>query len=238
MSAMAIFRQTRASSEIVLRLLGRWHINPSSMEDATAEQVQSTDQPGKSVRQLLWFVPHLAAVYIIVNSCTPWLAGWTRGKLLPLLGIPTTSSSQFEFLFSHLLAFSFIPAFLGGLTNVRFKHRVAEFVWVVPAVVLAYKLATFSASTSVLASQPFPAFHQYFEGGFLIPEYRDWREFWEIMRSNPDMMRGMAQTSYTAPFYAGVGYSLGAWISFRISVQCRIVEKLTRWEERRFGNRT
>jgi hypothetical protein len=140
------------------------------MEDAGEGQVQSSDHARRSIRQLLWFLPHLAAVYIIVNSFTPWLAGWTRGKLLPLLQIPSTSSSQFEFLFTHLFAFSFIPAFLGGFTNVRFKHRAAEFVWVVPAVILAYKLATFSASTSVLASQSSSAFHQYFEGGFLIPE--------------------------------------------------------------------
>lgn len=208
------------------------------MEHATEEQVQSPDLPGRSVWQLLWFLPHLAAVYIIVNSFTPWLAGWTRGKLLPLLQIPSTSSSAFEFDFSHLFAFSFIPAFLAAFTNVRFKHRVAEFVWVVPAVILAYKLATFSASTSVLAGQSSSAFHQYFEGGFLIPEYRDWQEFWEIVRENPDMMRGMDQAHYTAPFYAGVGYSLGAWISLRTALTRNIAEKLANWEQRRFGDRT
>jgi len=51
-----------------------------------------------------------------------------------------------------------------------------------------------------------------FWGRVLIPEYRDWHDFWSIVASNPDMTRGMAQLSFTAPFYAGIGYSLAAWI--------------------------
>ena len=211
------------------------------MEDRTEGPALSSDQPKRrpgAAWQLLWFLVHLAAVYVIVNFCTVWLAGWTRGRVLPLLQIPSNSSSQFEFLYSHLLAFSFIPAFLLGLTNVRLKHKVAEFVWVVPAVVLAYKLATFSAATSVLVNQSSSAFHQYFGGGFLIPEYRDWHDFWAIVGSNSDMTRGMAQLRFTAPFYAGVGYSLGAWISLRKALDRYVFEKVTKWEERKFGNRT
>jgi hypothetical protein len=108
-------------------------------------------------------------------------------------------------------------------------------------VVLACKLATFSAATSVLVGQSSSAFHQYFEGGFLIPEYRDWQDFWAIVRSNPDMMRGttlgMTQGSFTAPFCAGVGYSLDAWIFLRTALDRNIIEKVTKWEERKFGNR-
>jgi hypothetical protein len=151
--------------------------------------------------------------------------------------MPSHSSSQVEFLFSHVLAFSFVPAFLAGLANARFKHQVAEFIWVVPTVVLAYKLATFSTSTSVLASQSSSAFHQYFSGGFLIPEYWNWQDFWRIVGSNPDMTRGMAQLKFTAPFYAGVGYSLGAWLSLRAALDQKIREKVAGWEEQKFGNR-
>jgi hypothetical protein len=118
--------------------------------------------------QVIWFLLHVAAVYSIVNFGTAWLAGWTRGRMLPLLEIRTTSSSQFEFLFSHLLAFSFVPAFLAGLVNARFKHRVAQFVWLVPAAILAYKLATFPAPSVLQSHQLSAAFHQYFGGGFRI----------------------------------------------------------------------
>jgi len=184
--------------------------------------------------KILWFLLHLAAVYAIVEFCTPWLAGWTRGELMPLLQLPT-SSSRFEFLFSHIFAFSFIPAFLFGFSNARFKHKAAQFVWVVPTVTLAYKFATFPAS-SVLQSQFAAAFHQYFGSGFLIPEYRDWHEFWSIA-SSYDMTRGMVQLKFTAPFYAGVGYSLAAWISCRTDLNKKVAEKVTRWEESRFGPR-
>jgi hypothetical protein len=64
-------------------------------------------------RHVLWFALHLAAVYIIVIFATPWLAGWTRERLLPFLQYPT-SSGPFEFLFSHILIFSFVPAFFSG----------------------------------------------------------------------------------------------------------------------------
>jgi len=160
--------------------------------------------------RVLWFPLHLAAVYAIVNLATPWLSGWTRARLLPFFGKPT-SSGGFEFLFSHLFAFSFIPAFLSGLINARFKHKAAQFVWLAPAAVLAYKFATFPAS-SVLQNHFSSAFHEYFGGGFLIPEFRDWHEFWSIAGSNSDVTRGMHQLKFTAPFYAGVGYSAAAWI--------------------------
>ena len=188
--------------------------------------------------QPLWFLAHVAVVYIIVNSFTPWLAGWTRQTVLPILEVPSTSSSHFEFLFSHLLAFSFVPAFVAGFNNLKFKHTVAEYVWIVPAVVLAYKLATFSVNTSVLVSHSSSAFHQYFGGDFFVPEYRNWQEFWDIVRSNPDMTRGLAQAQFTAPFYAGVGYCLSAWISLRTNAGHRISEMIKKWEDERFGTRT
>lgn len=87
---------------------------------------------------------------------------------------------------------------------------MAQFVWVVPTAILAYKFLTFPAP-SIFHSQFSAAFHQSFEGGFLIPEFRDWHDFWTMVGSNHDMMRGKAQLDFTAPFYAGIGYSVAAW---------------------------
>jgi hypothetical protein len=205
------------------------------MEDATEERASSQEKPpwhSAAGWQVLWFLLHLAAVYAIVNFCTAWLAGWTRGTLLPLLQQPTTLSS-FEFLFSHLFVFSFIPAFAAGLANARFKHKVAEFVWLVPAVVLTYKFLTFP-TVSVLQSQSSAAFHQYFGGGFSIPDFRNWIEFWTIVRSNPDMLRGKAQLDITAPLYAGVAYSLAAWLGRRTELSRNIAEKVKNWQQSRF----
>jgi len=175
--------------------------------------------------QALWFLLHLAVLYAIVQLATPWLAGWTHGKLLPFLLHHPMPSGRLEFLFSHILAFSFIPAFLAGLANARFRHKAAEFVWLVPAVVLAYKFLTFPSPT-LFQSRFDVAFHQYFGGGFVIPEFRDWREFWSITESNPNVLRGMAQLQFTAPFYAGIGYSFAAWIGRRTEISRRVAESV------------
>jgi hypothetical protein len=207
------------------------------MEDATERQVSSQSGPAENASgwQVLWFLLHVAAVYAITNFCTPWLAGWTRGTILPLVQHPTSSSS-FEFLFSNLLAFSFAPAFAVGLINARFKHRVAQFVWLVPTIILAYKFLIFPAP-SVFHSQFSAAFHQYFGGGFLIPEFRDWHEFWTIVGSNSDMTRGRAQLDFTAPFYAGIGYSVAAWIGRRANLNQKVSERVKSWEDSRFKHR-
>jgi hypothetical protein len=209
------------------------------MENATEDQPLSQDEPAKHSAggwQLLWFLLHLTAVYVIVKFCTPWLAGWTRGTLLPLLQHPTSSGS-FEFFFSHILAFSFIPAFSFGVINARWKYRPAQFVWLVPAVILAYKFATFPAE-SVLQSQFSAAWHQYFAGGFLIPEFKDWSDFWSIVGSNADMTRGMAQLNFTAPFYAAVGYSAGAWTGHRTNLTGRANKIFKDWEQSRFDRQS
>jgi hypothetical protein len=206
------------------------------MQDAVQEQVspQPIGNTGAGW-QILWFLLHVAVIYALVVFCTVRLAGWAWGWLLPILQRPTSSSS-FQFLFSHVFAFSFIPAFLVGLVNARWKHRVAHFVWIVPAVILAYKFVTFPAP-SVFQSHFSAAFHQYFGAAFVIREFRDWKDLWSLVGGNPDMPRGMAQLKFTAPFYAAVGYSVGAWISFRAELPGRVAEKVKAWERSRFSPR-
>ena len=163
--------------------------------------------------QILWFVVELAAIYVLVELIVPWLAGWTRNTLLPILQ-HTTSSGRFQFLFSHIFELSFIPAFVLGLINPRFRREASQFVWVIPAAILAYRFVTFS-SPSVFQSRFAAAFHQYFGRGFVIPEFWNWQQLYSIATSNADMARGMAQLRFTGPFYAGVAYSVAAWIGCR-----------------------
>jgi hypothetical protein len=92
-------------------------------------QVLSQDKPDKRSSsngwQGLWFFVHLAAIYVIVQFVTPWLAGWTHRILLPILRSP---SGRVQFFFSHLLAFSFIPAFVSGLANGGINSLIAPSV--------------------------------------------------------------------------------------------------------------
>ena len=123
--------------------------------------------PPSLARQTARFVVHVAIVYALVKFSTPWLAGWTRNTLLPMVGSPT-NSGRFEFLFTHLFTFSAMPAFVLGLASGKFRHRVALFVWIVPTMVLAYKLIVFP--TSVLEGNHFAAAARYyFDSPFLGP---------------------------------------------------------------------
>ena len=206
------------------------------MEDASERPILAQERPVRprgAGWQIFWFLFHLAVVYAIVNVCTPLLAQWTRDTLLPLLQHPS-SSGRFEYLYSHLFVFSLIPGVVAGLVSARFRHKAAQFVWLLPAVILAYEFAMFP-SPSVLQSQRSAAFHQYFGGGFTIPEFRNWHEFLSIAGLNSDMARGKAQTNFTAPAYAGIGYSLAAWIGLRTELNRKLAERVTTWEESRFG---
>jgi hypothetical protein len=210
------------------------------MEDSAEGQspaaAESTSRT-KAGWQILWFFVHLAVVYAIAKFCTPWLSGWTSGRLLPVLQIHT-SSSRFEFLFSHLFAFSFVPALAAGLVNARFRQRVAAYVWLLPASVLAYKLATFHTAGSVLfQAHSFPALRYYFGSEFVIPEYHNWQDFWSMTAGSSDMLRGMDQLSFTAPFYAGLGYSLALWLCLKTNIDRRIAEMIKQWEISRFPSR-
>jgi len=128
-----------------------------------------------------------------------------------------SSAGDFQFAFTYLLAFSAIPAFLVGLVNAKFRHRTALFVWIVPVAVLGYKFVTFP--TSLFQSHFQTAFHHYFGGNFLIPEYHSYRELFESFVSNPDMQRGIDQEQITAPAYAGIAYSFAAWIGMRMGLR-------------------
>jgi hypothetical protein len=183
----------------------------------------------------LWLCVHLAIVYGIVHVCTPWLAGWIHGKALPFLQYPT-SSSGFQFLFSHLFALSFFPALIAAAANAKFKHRAAEWIWTVPTAILIYKLLTFPSASSVLAQRAsWPAFHHYFGGGFLIPSTNNWKDFWMLVGTSDDTARGLDQLNFTAPFYAGIAYSMATWTVIRTDLSRKLADALKGWEERRFG---
>ena len=145
----------------------------------TADEEVVSDSPKgvSSVRQTVRYCLHLAAVYLIVNSTTMWLAGRVRETVLPLIQQHPPTESSFQFLFSHLFVFSLFPALLVA----------------------------------------FAAFHEYFGGGFLIAEFHNYRELFQLY-GNPDMRRGMQQLNATAPVYAAIGYSIGTWLGMHCNV--------------------
>jgi len=191
---------------------------------APPPEAQASSPRSRSVAwNATYFVLHLAAVYLVVEFVTPSLTGRFHHWLLPILRMPSTDG-DFQFGFTHLLAFSSVPAFLLGLINAQYRHKGALLVWTVPVIVLGYKFATFP--TSLFQPHFQAAFHHYFGGNFLIPEYHSYRELFEIAGANPDMQRGMDQHQITAPAYAGMAYSFAAWIGIRVRLQIPGLESL------------
>jgi hypothetical protein len=156
----------------------------------------------------LQFVLHLASVYFIVYYGSAWLAGRFHSRILPVVD-PTNQTSAFQFTFSHIFEFTFIPACVAGLVNGRYWRCSASYVWTVPALRLAHKLITFP--TTIFQNHLDMAFHHYFAGGFLIGEFHSYKDIFADA-SNPDIWRGIDQLHITGFFYAGLGYSLAAML--------------------------
>jgi hypothetical protein len=195
--------------------LKRFGMEVSPMPATGDERVQ-VNSPGP-VRNVVQYGLHLLAVYAIVQFGTMWLAGQMHGTILPLLRQHPPSDSVFQFAFTHLFAFSFFPALIVGLLySAWFRHRVAIFVWIVPALVLGCKSATLP--TSIFQNHFAVAVHEYFGGDFMIPEFHNFHELFQLVAPNPDAMRGVEQFRYTAPAYAAVEYSIGAWLSIRLRI--------------------
>lgn len=203
------------------------------MDDPHSDTSAPTNEILRTLTPAMWqcirFSLEVAVIYLIVKFTTPFLAGWTQRNLILLVRPDFPATSRFEFLFSHLFVFSFAPAFLLGMLNIRFRSQAASYVWLVPAAILTYKLVTY-APPNIFESRWPAALHYYFGGGFSIPEYHSWREFWSVVVPNPDALRGLAQSEYTAPFYAGVAYSLAAWVCLRTSIDKKFVERFNKWE--------
>lgn len=165
--------------------------------------------PARTTVKALQFGLHLASVYLLVYYGSAWLAGRFHSWILPLID-PTNQTSSFQFTFSHVFAFTFIPACVAGFINSRYWPHWGSYVWTIPALLLSYKLVTFPAT--VFQNHFDAAFHYYFAGGFLIGEFRSYEEMF-ANASNPDIWRGIDQLHVTGFFYAGLGYSLAAMLA-------------------------
>jgi hypothetical protein len=150
------------------------------------------------------FALHTAAAAICGIHLGPWLLSRWYAWVLPLTGrsnhIPTGND--------HLQNFelvSIVPALIVGYLLARRFGRFAAYAWVLPTLVLVFKLLTFTEpSVSVLASSSSMTRFEY---------------FFVIQRTMPtftpgfggvDPIRVAQQMTVIAPFYAGLAYSVGA----------------------------
>lgn len=150
------------------------------------------------------FALHTAAAAICGVHLGPWLLSRWYVWILPLTGttshIPTGND--------HLQNFelvSIVPALVVGYLVARRFGRFAAYAWILPTVVLAYKLLTFTEPyTSVLAaSSSMTRFEYFFVIQRRIPMFAP--GFGGV-----DPIRVALQMLVVAPFYSGLAYSIGA----------------------------
>jgi hypothetical protein len=179
-----------------------------------AGAVQTTAQRHSISGIALQFLLHLAIIYLLAKFVVAWIAGIIYNVILPHIGTPS-SDSRFGFAFNHILLCSVLCGVLSGVLLARYNHGAACFVWIVPAGILAYKFATFQSG--VFEDHFAVAFHHYFAGGFLVPEFHSYRQMFQGW--NSELARGIDQLLFTAPVYVGIAYGAAGWMCARLEIR-------------------
>jgi len=143
--------------------------------------------------------------------------GWVAPRLHTSISIPAT-----DWYLQHLELVTVIPALFVGYLNVArllpaaVRMPIAErsdsmgmWAWAFPALVLAYQMVRYHPpSASVLYGAGLPKVRYFFEIQKVMPNLRNFRD---LFANDPlQTLRVLTQMVVTAPFYAGVAYSLGA----------------------------
>ena len=191
---------------------------PAQPAPRTTEiQSETTElsQPPSRLRWVGLFLLNTCLVYVCAMYISPMLAGRWFGLVAPVLNIRTSTPSG-DWYLSHLEVVTILPALIAGYIDIgRFTpsivgRRIAEqrsvsagtWAWLVPTVLLIYKMLRFHPPTSVLVGPSISAFAYLFDIQKVMPTL-----------ANPlasDPQRVLVQMYVTAPFYAGLAYSLGA----------------------------
>jgi hypothetical protein len=191
-------------------------VSPS--EGAESESDRTTTSPAPS--RILWlglFLLDTFLVYVCAIHLSPMLVGRWFAWILPALGI-RTSVTPANWYLRHLELATIgpaviagyidlgrsLPAIVGRQTATWRSGSAATCAWLIPAVFLLRGLLSFHAPSSVLYGSSMSAFGYYFDIQHVAPTF-----------SNPlasDPVRVWAQMSVTAPFYAGIAFSIGALV--------------------------
>jgi hypothetical protein len=171
-----------------------------------------------------WFGPvpafalHTAIVYTCALHISMFLVGRWFAWGAPILQIPSRVPPA-DWYLQHFELVTIIPALLAGYVNVvrfipamvgrpiwdnRFDSAV-RWAWSIPTLMLSYRMLQYHAPSSVLFGTSITAMKYFFDIQKVMPTWVN------PLASDPS--RVAAQMFVTAPFYAGVGYSLGAFLS-------------------------
>jgi len=159
------------------------------------------------------FALHTTAAAVCGIHFGPWLLSRWFVWILPLVGMSTRTPTGDDYL-QHFELASIVPALVVGYVLSRHLPRLATCAWILPTVVLVYKLLTFTEPyASILAPHSSTRFSYFFVIERSMPTFRDLR--------GADPIRVAAQMFVVAPFYAGLAYSIGA-----LAVRRNLLKKL------------
>jgi hypothetical protein len=156
-------------------------------------------------------------VYMCAIHLSPILVGRWFAWVVPVLGIHSSVTPENWYL-RHLELATIVPAFIAGYVDLgRFlpasigkqiatwrSDSAASLAWLIPTVLLLWHLLFFHAPASVLYGSSMSAFGYYFNIQHVMPTLSN------ILASDP--VRLLSQMFVTAPFYAGVAFSVGALV--------------------------
>lgn len=156
------------------------------------------------------FALHTTAVPFCGIFLGPWLLSRWFVWILPLLRI-SPATPKADYWLQHLEVVSIIPALVFGALIARRFAKLASWAWVVPTIILAYRLLTFTdAGASVFAAaNRWSRFSYYFVIQPHVPTFS------RSLGLSGDPVRFVSQLNVTVPFYSGIAYSIGALLTKR-----------------------
>lgn len=190
----------------------------SQPADAEAESNRTTTIAKLSlILWLGWFLLDTFLVYVCAIHLSPILVGRWFAWIVPALGIHSSVTPENWYL-RHLELATIVPAFIAGYVDLgRFlpatigkqiatwrSGSAASLAWLIPTVLLLWHLLFFHAPVSVLYRSSMSAFGYYFDIQHVMPTLSN------LLASDP--VRLLSQMYVTAPFYAGVAFSIGALV--------------------------
>jgi hypothetical protein len=151
------------------------------------------------------FALHTAVAVVCGIHLGPWLLSRWYVWIMPLLGMPSHMPTGSDWL-QYFELTSIVPALVAGYVLSRYFGRLAQYAWIVPTIVLAYKLLTFTEpQVSVLAPHPSMRWEYFFVIQRTVPTFA--LDFGGV----DPIRRAVEQINVVAPFYAGLAYSAGAF---------------------------
>ena len=193
---------------------------PATATTATAKTDSQSEEKtyppsGSSFVWLGLFLLNSIVVYACAVRLSPVLVARWFAWVAPIVGFPSgilptdwylqhleLATVVTALVAGHIDLGRFLPAMVGKKIRQWRSDSAATWAWIVPCAVLLYRMLAFHAPSSVLYGSSMSAFRYFFEIQRVMPTFRN------PLASDP--VRALAQMFVTAPFYAGISYSLGA----------------------------